>query len=194
MKLKNNQSGAAHIVVILLVILIAVVGVVGWKVWDNNKNKSNNTSSITNNSSQSSSNDNSSSVDKKAYLEIPELGVKITLSEEIEDAYYVIVKKDSRTTASISTKSLDNISKNCSASEDYFGGIYYFTDPNAPDPYAGASTNAEAFPDALLISDKYIYLATNHQDSCLGSDWSEEKSASLVKVRDAFDQAKLEKI
>jgi hypothetical protein len=39
MKLKNNQSGIAHVAAILLVVVIAVVGFVGWKVWDGNKTK-----------------------------------------------------------------------------------------------------------------------------------------------------------
>ena len=39
MKLRNNQSGIAHVAAIALVVVIAATGFVGWKVWDNNKTK-----------------------------------------------------------------------------------------------------------------------------------------------------------
>lgn len=55
MKIKNNQSGVAHMVAILAVIVIVAIGLVGWKVWDNNRTKQNNSTppiSDTNNASQ----------------------------------------------------------------------------------------------------------------------------------------------
>lgn len=45
MKLRNNQSGIAHVAAILVVVVLAIIGVVGWKVWKNNDDKKSNSSS-----------------------------------------------------------------------------------------------------------------------------------------------------
>lgn len=39
MKLKNNQSGIAHLGLVLAVLVVVTVGVVGWRVWDNKSTK-----------------------------------------------------------------------------------------------------------------------------------------------------------
>jgi PsbP-like protein len=40
MKIKNDQSGIAHVAMfVLVVVVIGVVGFVGWKVWDNGQSK-----------------------------------------------------------------------------------------------------------------------------------------------------------
>lgn len=77
MKLKNNQSGVAHVAAILLVILIAAVGVVGWKVWDNNKKDETTApaSSSTNQTEQSATDSTDSSTSE--YINISEWGVKL---------------------------------------------------------------------------------------------------------------------
>ncbi len=82
MKLKNNQSGAAHIVVILLVIVIAIVGVVGWKVWDNSKTKSDSTPKAQDKTQQTSDNSSDST---KSYLEIAQWGIKFEVPSEVSD-------------------------------------------------------------------------------------------------------------
>ena len=59
MKIKNDQSGIAHVaIVFLVVVVIGVIGLVGWKVWDNGQKKNSvsdkaktTTESIKNNSS-----------------------------------------------------------------------------------------------------------------------------------------------
>lgn len=38
MKIKNNQSGATHLIAILLVVLIVTIGMVAWKVWEKKAN------------------------------------------------------------------------------------------------------------------------------------------------------------
>ena len=42
MKIKNDQSGIAHVaIVFLVVVVIGVIGLVGWKVWDSTQNTTN---------------------------------------------------------------------------------------------------------------------------------------------------------
>ena len=74
MKLKNNQSGAAHIVAILLVILIVAVGFVGWKVWDN---QNQDIQPINNASATNSNNTDSMGDSTTTAIEIKALGIKV---------------------------------------------------------------------------------------------------------------------
>ena len=56
MKIKNDQSGIAHVaIVFLVVVVIGVIGLVGWKVWDNNKESNNNSESNSSSSNKDAS-------------------------------------------------------------------------------------------------------------------------------------------
>lgn len=63
--IKNNQSGIAHLAVILAVVVLVAIGFVGWKVWDNNKSSDSkkNTSTATTDSTKKSTT-NTTSTDK----------------------------------------------------------------------------------------------------------------------------------
>ena len=128
---------------------------------------------------------------KKKYLEIKELGVKIMLSGDIADANYSMLKTvGGRSSAGISTKSLTTADLACSAENGNFGIVSYFTDPNDSDIFSGNSTMGKVFPDAVKVGEKYVYIATNHQQSCFGANYEKNKELDK-KVRDAFDSAKL---
>jgi cytoskeletal protein RodZ len=99
-KLKDSQSGAAHLIVILLVVAIAVIGFVGWKVLGESNesadNKKTNTSNPTPNTSKpmnsnKSTNDQTTTTPDASseYLVIKEWGVKIKL-EDAEKITYVM--------------------------------------------------------------------------------------------------------
>ena len=48
MKLKNNESGIAHLAAIVAVVVVLAIGAVGWKVWDSKESMaSNEESSVT---------------------------------------------------------------------------------------------------------------------------------------------------
>ena len=61
MKLRNNQSGVAHLAAILVVVVVIAIGAVGWKVWDNSNAKEQN-----NSPSQSDSQKNKKDIDAQA--------------------------------------------------------------------------------------------------------------------------------
>lgn len=65
MKLKNNESGIAHIAAIVVVVVFVAIGVVGWKVWDNQKSSDTkkNTAATTTGSAKKETS-NSTSTDK----------------------------------------------------------------------------------------------------------------------------------
>jgi len=87
MKIKNDQRGIAHVaMVVLVVVVIGVVGLAGWKVWDNGQKKKDPKTATTKTSSTKKTDPKVVPVSK--YLEIIEFGIKIELSDEIEDAYY----------------------------------------------------------------------------------------------------------
>lgn len=60
MKLKYNQSGIAHFVLVIAVVIIGVIGFAGWKVWDSKNDDSSSSRDTKNNTSQENKTESSS--------------------------------------------------------------------------------------------------------------------------------------
>ena len=169
MKLKNNQSGVAHIAAILVVVVIAAIGIVGWKVWDSTK-EDKSSSADTTTKTTTETNQNSTPNTTSTYLEVKELGVKLKLTSDTKDLTYS-VNKDG--VAVLSSTSLAKEEPKCAA--DYVdnsqyaihgvGSVSYFTDPNGTETGPGPS-NKQNYPDSILLNGKYYYILTN-QSFCV---------------------------
>lgn len=201
---KDNQGFAYTGLILLVVVVIAAVGGVGYYVMTKNKDKNQYRSndSTAQPSSDTSSNSSAATHSSSEFMEVKEFGVKVRLSDPINDAYYVIkTSSDGKKYATISTRTLAKEYPGCAAESDGYGGAQFgyinsFTDPNSPDPYSGAYTMKETFPDAVNVNGKYYYLATNHQAPCdSGLSMNSGGYEVYHDALDAFDAAKkLEKL
>lgn len=99
MKITKNQSGIAHLAILLLVIAAGIVGFTGWKVYDTNKKTNNSQTTTDSTSAASQAQTNASDKEYKEY-KIPEgfvkyenkdLGFKFAYPKEWGD---VTVSKD----------------------------------------------------------------------------------------------------
>ncbi len=142
---------------------IAITGYAGWRVWHENKDKNPVENAVVTNTSGESQDSESGT----AYLEIKELGVKLKLVNDTKDMTYSM---DADGNAILSSDSLSKEEPKCSA--DYSGSdtngvngvgkIASFTDPTGNDSVSTAEgTNIQAWPEAVLVSGKYYYVATN---------------------------------
>jgi type II secretory pathway pseudopilin PulG len=100
--MNSRQNGFSAIEAIVSVAIICILILVGGVVWNHRSNTHNksNTASITNqpttiSSSNSSTNQSTNAAQGASYLAITEWNLKITLSNPINDAYYVVSGYDS---------------------------------------------------------------------------------------------------
>ncbi len=92
-KLKNNQTGVAHLAAIVVIVLVLAVGGVGYYVWNSNKDKSND--STTSSSNTTTSPEPKQEVTTKAdpnagYLVMKEWGLRFKVPSGLTDVKYAI--------------------------------------------------------------------------------------------------------
>lgn len=135
MKIKNNQTGIAHVAAIVLVIVIAVIGFVGWKVWDNQKDKPQTTNT---NTTAASSDTATTDTNKDTHLDISEWGVRITVDPTIAKVTYVYnASQDSVTLTSDLQKSLSSECEYATKSPWGISRLSTETVAASPDVYLG---------------------------------------------------------
>lgn len=158
---KLNDAGSALYVVLVLVV-VAIVGVAGYLVWNNSRDKE--TDDVTD-SSQTESQST-----PESFLTIDELGVKLKLNSDTEDLYYVVNSESGDGVyAELYSRKLAALDERCSeknTTNGALGVVDFYTNPSEPDPFAGTSTMAEAFPDAVMVGSKYVYLSAPTQSTC----------------------------
>jgi hypothetical protein len=193
---KRNQKGFGLVGVLAVVLAVGIIGAGGWLVYKNHNKKS--VASDTSVSSQTSSKQtlsNSSQTQQTAtqYLDIKEWGVKIPLSSQIADAYYVVpsgISNDADGKPSgvyLSTKSLNESCGDASAGntnisiKDAVGGIVRVL-PTDTDPVTG-KLYMQLDPSGVTLGDYYYGY---------GSDISNKTCASttlLQSIDSAFATA-----
>lgn len=101
------------------------------------------------------------------YLEIVELGLKIKLTETVDDLVYTIkTSSEGNQSASITRKSLiDKGECKSEGDSDSLGAVTYFKDPNARD-YLTEYTNQQVFPGAVEINGLHYIIIPSMQDTC----------------------------
>jgi prepilin-type N-terminal cleavage/methylation domain-containing protein len=186
--MNKNQKGFSAVELLIALLVVAVLAGGGYFVY----NKHNQDTAKT----AASTTDSTKAVPVGvSELKVTELGIKVVLKNPVVGLYYKIdatgnaAGNTEGVAAGISTRTLDKLdAAKCGAdAEGAPGGIYFFTDPTSPDPYTGDSTNAQAFPDALKVGDKYYALATS-QGACNTDPAVEKPFTSAVT---ALKQASL---
>ena len=83
------SAGFGAVEVVIAIVVVLVIGFVGWRVYDTSKAKQTNTNQqqAANNQSNGQTQGNTQT-DTATYLDIKELGVKIKLSNDVQDATY----------------------------------------------------------------------------------------------------------
>ena len=179
----KNQKGFSSVELLLTLLVVALLAGGGYFVY--NKNKQDTAKKAAANTSETTK---ATPVAVKE-LKMTELGVKVVLTNPVVGLYYKLDAKGNAAAnpegvaAGISTGALDKLdAAKCSAdAPDAPGGIYFFTDPTSPDPYTGDHTNAQAFPAAVKVGDRYYALATS-QGLCSTDPAVEKPYSSAVEA------------
>lgn len=159
--MKKNQNGFSGLEVLLVLVLVGIVGLTGWYVWHANSRNSKEISTSNNNLTPSNTNKQVRTKSEQKYLDIKEFGIKLPLSANITDAYYVISTAsqtdDKPSTVWIGLKSLDSMG--CAAAQANSGGAYPFgsiikVKPEEVDPMSGTPFTQKD-PDGVTIGGYY---------------------------------------
>ena len=104
---------------------------------------------------------------EEKYLAITEFGLKIKLTETVDDLVYrTKTSSDGKQTASITRQSLiDKGECKAEGDSDSLGAVTYFEDPNARD-YMDTHTNQQMFPEAIKANSRYYIIIPSVQDTC----------------------------
>jgi hypothetical protein len=169
MRATTKSSGFSITTVIAVLFVVAVVGLGAFTVFSNDSKDDNKTGSKT---SSSGSKDSSNG---QKYLVISQWGVKLPLSDAIQDAYYIVssVSYDANTggpnTVWISRSSLDDTG--CNANEFEEGGngspvgTMVRTLPDEVDNATGAKYT-DLYPGGVIIGKYYYGYAARNNASC----------------------------
>jgi hypothetical protein len=205
-KLNTKAFSIPHLLIILIV--IGLLAAIGWYVWKNNQKTITNFEEckaagnpiMESYPEQCSANgqtftNTTQKVDKPAetkktetkYLEIKELNVKVPLTSDTADAYYVI----NRGYAYLSVHALDGT--DCKVSDETYdddtgtlkySGVAALASFKAGDSDEVAGDYQKAYPKAPLIDGKYYYIGRNQYDCTDG-----KKSDLYTKAAKAFVEA-----
>lgn len=188
----NKQSGFSAVIgVVAIIIVIGVLGLIGWRLY--NQPKTMKTANATPTTTNSPANPTSTTSTTKAtitpqgtYLDIKELGIKILLNSQINDAIYSIVPTtDGSKGAGISAQSLVNLSAACSTSHYTLGLIEATT--TAPTNVNGQT----ATPDnksLFKINNTYYWYRPPQNEACVTS--GDQTTANAIGNKlSAFEQA-----
>ena len=128
---KTNQTGFAAVEAVLIVVILAILGGTGWFVWHS---KQATDASLTNTANSqpgiakkpaapTSTKPVSSTATAQKYLVIKEWGVRMKLTDNLKDAYYVI-KPDTSSSAFLSLQSLTAVAPECAPDKISVGVLF----------------------------------------------------------------------
>lgn len=193
---KLGQKGIAHLGLVLVMLVIAAIIGVGWYVWRNqNKNITNfdecvaagnpvmesypeqcaaNGQTFVNERQKNAQDAEKIETSEKtsAYLEIPELGIKMKLDEDTEDAYYVVKNGY----VYLSLKSLKEVD-DCAADKTSLAAASKVkkTDTNE---MTGTTYEEEAKSGNGTLIGEYVYVVTRAQASCTEQAGLQDKAGA----------------
>lgn len=169
-KKQGHQRGFGIIEIIILLVVIGLLAFAGWRVYQNNRTK---VSDAAGSSTQNSSTTGQSQKPDVAYLKIKEWGIKLPLSKEVNDAYYVAsvssVGKDGLPNAIfLGLKSLDSFG--CTADGGNHGknsavGAILRVSPGETDEVTG-NLIMDEYPNGTTIDGHYYAYAAWVNETC----------------------------
>lgn len=132
----NNQKGFAAVEAILILVIVAMIAGVGYYVWHSNQQ----TKATLDEASKSAQNSLAKTTKKPTsvtqYLAIKEWGVKIPLTSDILDSYYVTSNQDSPVPSQISL-SLNSLKSTQCKADGWSPSIYFRYTNKDTDPISG---------------------------------------------------------
>jgi hypothetical protein len=135
-------------------------------------------------SSQNSSDGDGNTTPQSTYLGIPEFGIKLKQSDNVNDLTYTLLttRSDGGQSAMITRKSLKDAGI-CQGSnaDTSIVVVTYFEDPNI-DTGEESKTFIEMYPDAVEVDGKYYYISPREGLTCYDS-----KTASQTIVQSATE-------
>lgn len=174
----NNQKGFGVVEVILILIIVGIIGFTGWRVYEANKEISQSPVENSTIKKETQLND-TEDIARTRHLEVPEMGVKIKLTDDIKDAYY---ETYSDKAVSLKTKSLDSYG-DCKENQlSVVALIKVGKDEIDPMTDKKFSVNGSG----VVVGESYYYIQ-GAQYACVDDD--QAQLAILSKVRAAFVDA-----
>lgn len=178
---KLDQKGFGFFYWLLILLLLILLILASWYVYKNQQKKKQSASS----SQQQQSTQPANQPEEKKYLKIPEMGLKVELSEKIEDAYYAMHPDG---WAYMSVKSLDKYAGCKANAETGMAAIASAKvgDDNFGEPYTEAQLKAKG----TKIGEKYYWIDLGQYD-CTADANGENGDPNFEIVRSAFTKAKI---
>lgn len=170
--LKNSKGIAALEIVVISAVVLLLAGASWYFVSANQKPAKQQTENIQTSAPKDKATKENLSEKAAAneYLKVPEMGIKLKLTENTKDAYYRLSERKDENGrpeyAMLSTKSLDAFPE-CTAYANHQGiaSISKFK-PGATDPVHG--NFSESYPDAATIDGYGYFIAGNQYDCTMG--------------------------
>jgi len=189
MPYRINQKGFAAVEAVLIVIVIALVGGSGYFVWRAQKNVNtayNAASKVAQSTPEKVTKKASTTAQTQKYLVIEEWGVRMKLSTQLADAYYVI-NSDTPTSAYLSTRSLVAAAPDCAADKVSVAAIYRLTD--SEQQQATSNPDSGNIPGNVHIGD-YWYGIVSAQAGCFDDSNNAAKTLwNTTQPRSGFTAA-----
>lgn len=196
-KLRKNYQGFSAWIILLFIALVLILIAVFWFVRqkDSNKPQSNSSSSASsqnatsNSPAQPQASTNSQATTK--YLEIKEYGVKLVLTKDIEDAYYVM----NNGYPYLSVKSLQKYPDCDLAKNKGSGSVAAVTKTKVGDDnYGSAWTKSDLEKISKLNVGEYYYWVDLANGGACSDPTGQNPDVAETSARKAFSAAKIEKL
>lgn len=194
---KKRQQGFGWLPLLLLIFLILLLLLIGWfvkKRQDNSKPANSSASSQQSSSGQPANQQSTASQAPQnavKYLEIKEYGVKIVLTKDIEDAYYVI----ERDYPYLSIKSLQKYA-DCDLSKNKGSGSVAAVARTkvGDDNFGSPWTQSDLEKVSKLKNGDYYYWIDLANGAACSDPTGQSPDPAEIAARKAFSAAKIEKL
>jgi hypothetical protein len=176
----QKEAGFGAVGVLVVAVALIVMGFVGWRVYDSRRDKQNQAVRTSTNQAQSSGDE----VSSVKYLDIKELGIKLKLSSDIEDAVYYYDTTSKYPLVRVSTQSLIDRSNGTCAPKvsSPFGSIRKTQDVSQPD----GSTLTPNGNNVFQFGSDYFVYATPNQTCSSDKDVIDLETAQLASFKEAI--------
>ncbi|OVE79336.1 hypothetical protein BVY00_00710 [bacterium G20] len=167
---KEISAGFGLIEALLVILILAVASFGGYWVWHThhkNKTSTANTTPATSSAPVNQTATSQPASNQQGYLVIKELGIRMKLTSETSDAYYVM---SSHNSPSLSVHYLDNTDCKATAAVSPDTGIDKYPGIATVGTFTAGQTDPvqgdyqTSYPNAPLIDGKYYYLSLNQYD------------------------------
>lgn len=183
MKIKNNQSGVAHVAIVIIIVFVLLLAFVGYRITQKKDEpvakSTSNAAKATNDTEKATDTDKNGGETK--FLTIKEWGVKFALTTDTADAYYDTKTSSNLDSMSLRSHSLDS-EADCTTGPQSVASIF-----RVPKDIINEQTSKKYSEggDGNTIGE-YYYFIQSSQYMCTQDT---EKAIILQGVRNSFNVA-----